>query len=64
MMQFQICIDSDKDTGNGGSGWVAGCEVGRENERNEFFPIRKKSIMLNFFFQQDTLLKIDLKFLM
>lgn len=67
MIQFQIHINTDEDEGSGSFCRVGGSEIGRENDRNEFFQIKNKtkqnSIILKIFFFSKTLLKIDLEFL-
>lgn len=54
MIQFQIHINTNEDEGSGSFCRVGGSEIGRENDRNEFFQIKNKtkqnSIILKIFF--------------
>lgn len=56
MIQFQIHINMDEDEGSGSFCRVGGSEMGRENDRNEFFQIKKKKQyhVKKIFFQQNT----------
>lgn len=44
MIQCEIQISFVEDKGNGGFCRVGGSDMGRENDRDEFFQIKKKTI--------------------